>query len=103
MVEQKKAIVSCESDAQHLPSLNGNKWNFLSKLVLVLRKFREITVSLSRRQSLISEIIPQITFSEAFITKVQKNPIAAHGIGITLSKLQAAIIKGVANTVTTVT
>ena len=49
MVEQKKAIVSYVSDAQNLPSLNGNKWNLLSKLVLVVRKFHEVIVSLSRR------------------------------------------------------
>ena len=93
IVEQKKAIVSYVSDAQNLPSLDGNKWNLLSKLVSVLRKFHEVTVSLNRRQSLISEIIPQITFLEAFITEVQKNPIAAHGIGTTSSKVQAAIIQ----------
>ena len=73
--------------------MDENKWNLLSKLVSVLRKFHEVTVSLSRRQSLISEIIPQITFLEAFIAKVQKNPIAAHGIDTTLSKLQVAIIQ----------
>ena len=89
MVEQKKAIVSYVSDAQNLPSLDGNKWNLLSKLVSVLRKFHEVTASLTRRQSLISEIIPQITF----ITQVQKNPLAAHGICTTLSELQAAIIE----------
>ena len=93
MVEQKKAIISYVSDAQNHPSLDGNKWNLLSKLLSALRKFHEVTVSLSRRQSLISEIIPQIAFLEAFIMKVQKNPIAAHGIGTTLSKLQAAIIQ----------
>ena len=91
-MNKKKAIVSYVSDAQNLPALDGNKWNLFSKLVSVLRKFHEVTVSLSRRQSLISEIIPQITFLEAFIMKVQKNSIAAHGIGTTLSKLQAAII-----------
>ena len=73
--------------------MDGNKWNLLSKLFSVLRKFHEVTFSLSRRQSLISEIIPQITFLEAFIAKVQKNPIAAHGIDTTLSKLQVAIIQ----------
>ena len=103
MVEQKKAIVSYVSDAQNLPSLNGNKWNLLSKLVSVLRKFHEVTVSLSRIQSLISEIIPQITFLEAFITKVQKNSIAAHGIGITLTNCKLQLFKGVANTVTIMT
>ena len=93
MVEQKKAIVSYVSDTQNFPSLDGNKWNLLSKLVSVLRKFHEVTVSLSRRQSLISEIIPQITFLEAFILKVQKNPTAAHVIGTNLFKLQASIIQ----------
>ena len=39
MVEQKKVIVSYVSDAQNLPSLDGNEWNLLSKLVLVLRNF----------------------------------------------------------------
>ena len=65
----------------------------LVEQISFLRKFHEVTESLSRRQSLISEIIPQITFLDAFITKVQKNSIAAHGIGTTLSKLQAAIIQ----------
>ena len=60
---------------------------------LILRKIHEVTVSLSRRQSLISKITSQITFLEAFITKVQKNPIAVYGIGTTLSKLQAVIIQ----------
>ena len=93
MIEQKKAIVAYVSDAQNHPSLDGNKWNLLSKLVSALRKFHEVTVSLSRRQSLISEITPQIPFLEAFIMKVQKNPIAAHGIGTTLSEFQAAIVQ----------
>lgn len=51
MFEQKKAIVMYVLDNHQLPSLDGNKWNLIGKLCILLKVFHKTTVRLSARQS----------------------------------------------------
>ncbi len=45
-----------------LPVLDSNKWNLVGKMVELLSKFEEIARRLSKRESIVSEIIPNIRF-----------------------------------------
>ncbi len=58
-----------------LPVLDSNKWNLVGKMVELLSKFEEIARRLSKRKSIVSEIIPNIRFIKIYMTKAASKGI----------------------------
>ncbi len=65
-----------------LPVLDSNKWNLGGKMVEHLSKFEEIARRLSKRESIVSEIIPSIRFIKIYMTKAASKGIFG-GLGST--------------------
>ncbi len=49
--------------------LDSNKWNLAVKMVELLSKFEEIARRLSKRESIVSKMIPNIRFIKIYMTK----------------------------------
>lgn len=88
--EQKQALVVYCASCTQLPSFDGNKWNLIGKLACLLKVFHKITVRLSERNCLVSEIIPQVKFLKHFINKASKDPRFT-GLGSTMSALKESL------------
>lgn len=71
--ELKTAIANYTLHIPNLPVFDENKWNIIKKLSVLRRIFHKTTVSLSKRSSTASNIIPQIKFMMLFIGKVSTN------------------------------
>jgi hypothetical protein len=87
ILEQKKAIVVYCSESSTLPSLDANKWNLIAKLCLLLKVFHNTTIRLSERESLVSDILPQIQFLKLFIDRIMNDPKFS-GFGSTISAMK---------------
>ncbi len=60
--EQNGSIWLYYLETDDLPVLDSNKWNLVGKMVERLSKFEEIARRFSKRESIVSEIIPNIRF-----------------------------------------
>ncbi len=73
-----------------LPVLDSNKWNLVGKMVELLSKFDEIARRLSKRESIVSEIIPNIRFIKIYMTKAASTG-TFEGLGSTIAALNDSI------------
>jgi len=65
-IEQKKCI-SLYSAENNITNISANEWNILEAYLQLLEPFEQITKSMSRNESIISECIPSITALENYL------------------------------------
>ncbi len=88
--EQKGPIGLYCIETDGIPVLDSNKWNLVGKMVELLSQFEKITKRLSNKESIVSEIIPNIRFIKMYITKVAAKGLFV-GLGSTIIALKNSI------------
>ncbi len=67
--EQNGSIGLYCLETNGLPVLDSNKWHLVGKIVELMSKFEEIAKRLSKRESIVSDIITNIRFIKIYMTK----------------------------------
>ncbi len=77
-------------ETDRLSVLDSNKWNLVGKMVERLSIFEEIDRRLSKMESIVSEIIPNIRFIKIYMPKVASRGIFG-GLGSTIVAINDSI------------
>ena len=88
--EQKKVLALYMIDNPQLPSFDANKWSLIGNLSILLKVFHNVTVRLSERRCLASDILPQVQFLKLFTEKA-KTDIRLTGMKATINSAEASM------------
>ena len=83
----KRALIELNIDDPNFPALTSRQWLTTSKVVAMLKPFKDVTVNFSAWSSTIAEIIPSIKTLTLFLDKAS-NERFFYGIQTTVNALK---------------
>lgn len=69
--EQRRALAVFSSD-HVLPSFNCDEWDYIQKLVLILKPFHDLTNDASGNEACISIVIPSLKVLDLYISRLDE-------------------------------